>query len=85
LFGYIARVGQTRTACVLARSFGAKGLFGMSSHMWTVKLKWMLYKCFVRMWTGFIWPTEDEWGIWKLQDTIQHKQVYWKTAATAIG
>jgi hypothetical protein len=30
------------------------------------------------MWSGFIYPTEDDWGISKLQDTIQHKQVYWK-------
>jgi len=81
MIGYIARIGQARTACVLARNFGAKRLFGMSSHKWRVKLKWMLNKCLVRMWSGFISPTEDEWGISKLQDTIQHKQIYWKTAS----
>lgn len=36
------------------------------------------------MWNGFICPAEDEWAISKLQDMIQHNQVYWKTIATAI-
>jgi hypothetical protein len=36
------------------------------------------------MWIGFIRPTEDEWGISKLQDIMQHNQVYWKTIATSI-
>jgi hypothetical protein len=73
-----------RIACILAKTFGAKRLFLLSSHMWRVKLKWMLNKCFVRMWIEFICPTEGEWGISKLQNTIEHNQVYWKITDTAI-
>lgn len=79
MFGYLAHIGQTRTSCILA-----KKLFEMSSRMWRVKLKWILNKCFVRMWTGLICPTEDEWGISKLQETIQHNQIYFQIIAIAI-
>ena len=78
---WISSTRRTDKECMhLARNFGAKGLFGMFSRMWRVrvKLKWMSNKCFVRMWTGFNCPTKEEWGISKLQDTTQHNLVYWE-------